>query len=98
MEYKGAKITARALTIEDDNTIQLLAYRLEDSTSMLAAQKWSEFLVAAVVDGDYPIPYVSLEATAEEARHSYAAWKNLPRSFLQHWRAELGKVETDPKE
>lgn len=96
-EYNGAKISARALTIADDNEIDLLCFRLGDDTSLYNAQKWAEFLVAAEVDGENPVPYATSKSTPEEARHSFATWSKLPRSFGKRWQAELRDADTDPK-
>ena len=95
--HNGATISARPLTIGDDNEIDLLSFRLNDETDLYNAQKWAEFMVGAVVEGDYPLPYVNSKSATEEARHSYAAWQNLPRGFMQKWKAELRKADSDPK-
>lgn len=95
--FKGATISARALTIGDDNEIDLLCFRLGDDTSMYNAQKWAEFVVGGVVDGENPVPFVTAKDTSEEAQHSYAAWEKLPRDFVQKWKAELRKADGDPK-
>ncbi len=96
-EYKGAKITARLLTIGDDNEIDLLCFRLGDDTSMYNAQKWAEYLVAAEVDGENPVPFASSKSAPDEARHSFAAWSKLPRSFGKQWAREMQATEADPK-
>lgn len=96
-EYKEAKITARPLTIADDNEIDLLCFRLGDDTSMYNAQKWAEYLVAAEVDGENPVPFASSKSTPEEARLSFAAWSKLPRSFAKQWAREMQVAEAAPK-
>lgn len=94
--FKGATFSARSLTIADDNEIDLLCFRLGDDTNMYNAQKWAEFVVAAQVEGENPVPYVTSGSTPEEARYSFKAWVSLPRSFMQSWRAELRSAEGSP--
>lgn len=94
--FKAATISARALTIADDNEIDLLCFRLGDDTNMYNAQKWAEFVVAAQVDGNNPVPFASSKSTPEEARYSFRAWVSLPRSFMQSWRSELRSAEGSP--
>ena len=97
-EYKGAKITARPLTIADDNEIDLLCFRLGDDTSMYNAQKWAEYIVASSVEsGENPVPFVSSRDTQIEALASYAIWAKLPRSFIQAWKSEMQRAEAAPK-
>lgn len=96
-EYKGAKISARPLTIGDDNEIDLLCFRLNDETDLYNAQKWAEFVVGAVVDGENPVPFVTSKSATEEARHSFAVWEQLPRPVIQKWKAELRKADGGPK-
>lgn len=96
-EYKGAKISAQALTIGQDEDISNIASLVRtDANGFILVKhiRFAEFIVGAQIEGDPPIPIVSVDDSASAVQASYAAWRNLPRTFNTLWRAELERAET----
>lgn len=99
-KFKGATITARALSISDDDAateIGMMARPTPDSPLQVRHMTFSEFQVAAEITGDWPIPRVSAQDSAETVQAAYAAWRALPRTFPQQWVRELNEVEAAAK-
>jgi hypothetical protein len=96
-EYEGAKISARTLTIGDDETIAVLQGRLTIGTRLYSAVQYFEFVLGAQIDGDSPVPLVTEASSEAEVMAGLEAWKALPRRFLNQWRAEIARMESAGK-
>ncbi len=98
--YKGATITARPLSIADDDAateIGMMARPTPDSPLQVRHMTFSEFQIAAEIKGDWPIPHVTASDDVAAVRVAYEAWRTLPRSFPQQWVKELNEAESAAK-
>lgn len=94
--YDGSTISARPLTIADDDAateIGMMARPTPDSPLQVRHMTFGEFMVAAQIDGDWPIPHVNEKDDVGKVQAAYAAWRQLPRSFPRQWIRELDAVE-----
>lgn len=97
-EYGGAVITARELSIEDDDNIARLINKLPDGAIVNSGTPFMEFMVGAEIKGDSPVSRIDADSTPEEVAAAYAAWRKLPRSFLKRWKQEVANADTlNPK-
>lgn len=92
--FQGATISARELTIGDDDDIQRLISQLPPGAIINSGTPFLEFMVGAVIEGDSPLPMVTPTSKASEIADAYEAWKRLPRSFMRLWRQEVENVDT----
>lgn len=95
-KYNGCTISARALTIADDDAateIGMMARPTPESPYQVRHQTFAEFQVAAQIDGEWPIPHVTEKDDAATVQAAYAAWRDLPRTFPRLWVKELDAVE-----
>lgn len=96
-EYNGAKITARELTIADDDALvgfyEPVAVN-HPQASVLSVNRFAEFMQAAQIEGEPPIPMVTARSEAEVIGAAYEAWLKLPRWFAVSWRGELNDAES----
>jgi hypothetical protein len=96
--YLDATISARELTIGGEEDSYALARLLAGDSDVLVKQaRFAEYQYAAQVDGDEPVPRVTVEDGEAAARAAYAAWRKLPASFQDCWLAEVGKTEKAAK-
>lgn len=98
-EYQGATISARELSIEEDDQIVRLTSKLPDGAIVNSGTPFMEFMVGAVIEkGNSPVPIISADSTPEEVAEAYAAWRKLPRRFLKLWKQEVANADSpDPK-
>lgn len=97
-EHGGATIRARELTIADDDRIGDLMARLDEhSGSQVTRYRFAEFMLAADIDGEPPLPLVDEHSTDAAIAGSFTAWGKLPRKFGQRWQQELNTEDADPK-
>lgn len=92
-----ATITARALTIGDEEVMARLQSKLPGETLMMTLEPFAEFMVAASIEGEPPLPMVTAVSPDSEVQASYVAWGGLPRAFKRQWVKELREVEAPPK-
>lgn len=95
-EYNGCKITARELTIADDDAIVVFydpVAATHPQASVLSVNRFGEFMLAAVIDGEPPIPMVTPQSAPQDIGAAFEAWQKLPRRFAQQWRIELGSAD-----
>ncbi len=93
-KWNDSTITARGdLTIGDEDRIGGIMGKLPDDTQAVRAYNFGEFMVAANVEGESPVPLVSEDDDAETVNASYEVWRKLPRRFGQQWRLELQAAE-----
>lgn len=98
--HKGAIISARELSIGDDETISNLAALVKTDLQgfiLVKHVRFAEYMIGhEVVSGDEPIPVVAENSPATDVQASYEAWRKLPRTFGTQWKAELERVENRP--
>lgn len=95
-KYNGATITARPLSIGDDEAatqIAMLVRPTPESPLLVRHVSFGEFQVAAEIDGEWPIPHISERDSLDTVQAAYAAWRKLPRTFPQQWIRELDAAE-----
>lgn len=95
-EYNGCKISARELTIADDDAITGFFDPISSShptASVLSVIRFGEFMLGAVIDGDPPLPMVTPQTPASEIGEAYRAWLALPRRFAVNWRKEVNSED-----
>lgn len=94
--FNGATISARALTIADDDAIiqfwQPVGAAYPNATTR-SVNRFGEFMLGASIEGEPPLPMVAPDSPADSIAASYAAWQKLPRSFAQRWDRELDAAE-----
>lgn len=94
-EWKGATISARPLTIADEEDIGLLMEKLKDAGAAGGRYRFAEFMIGAIVGtGTPPVPMVNVRSDPDAIRASYETWRTLPRAFGQKWGALMQEVET----
>lgn len=100
-KFCDATISARPLTIADDDDVSVIAAALSDKPGSLFVKhvRFAEFMVAAEFIGKdgqpgiSPIPHVTENDDAQAIRAAYEAWRTLPRRFADEWRNELERAE-----
>lgn len=95
-EYNGATISAHAITIGEEEDASIIGGNvLTDPNGYVLVKhiRFGEYMVAHESDGAEPVPLVTASSTPAEVQASYAAWRNLPRTFAVQWRAELTAAE-----
>lgn len=98
--FRGAAISARALSIADDDAateLGMMARPTPDSPLQVRHLTFGEFMVAAEIDGDWSLPRVTAQSSAADVQAAYAAWRKLPRTFPQQWVRELNEAESAAK-
>lgn len=98
MSFQWAKstVSARALTIGDDEDVSNLASLVRSDPNgyiLVKHVRFAEFEIGAVIEGEWPIPRVTPENSGEEVQQAYAAWRALPRAFAGLWQKELASAE-----
>jgi hypothetical protein len=91
-EFKGATITARELTIAEDDQINRLfavVAKIEPGATASGAQAFCEFQIAAEIEGDFFIPRVTHQDEQETIAEAWRAWRKAPRRLLTLWEREL---------
>lgn len=99
-QFNGSTISARVLTIGDDEEIgNLAALALGDGsgTILIKYYRFAEFMYGADITGDWPIPRVTSDSKFEDVSASYEAWRNLPRAFGARWREEIARADNAGK-
>lgn len=97
-QWKGATISANDdLTISDENRISALANKLGEEIEFIQRYRWAEFMIAAEVTGDEPLPMVTEYDEPEAVQASFEAWGKMKRRFGTLWAIELNAAETDEK-
>lgn len=97
-EFGGATISARELSIEDDDQIARITNKLPDGAIVKSGTPFMEFMVGAQVTGEFPVPFISADSTEDAIAVAYAAWRKLPRSFQNRWKQEVARADSpDPK-
>lgn len=96
-QYNGATITARELTIADDDAIgSVILSAIAEAypqARMGTVTGFGTFVFGAVIDGEPPFPMVTANSTPTDIVAAYAAWLKLPRSFARNWREALDEAE-----
>lgn len=98
--FRGATIAARLLTIADDDDatqIGMMARPTPESPLQVRHMTFSEFQVAAQIEGEWPIPRVTADDDVAAVKAAYEAWRALPRTFPRQWVNELNAVESAAK-
>lgn len=98
-EYNGASITARELTIADDDAITAFFQPIAATfpqASTLSVVRFGEFMLAAQIEGEPPLSMVKPTDEPALVSAAYAAWLKLPRRFALLWRGEV-QEESAPK-
>lgn len=97
--FKGATISARELTIGDEeDSYALLEAAFPEGKRVVRVHTFILFLLAADIEGDFPVPMLGANAKPEAYAEAYAEWRKLPRSFPALWEKELAAAEGLPKE
>lgn len=100
-KFRGATISARPLSIADDDEVNLIAAAFTDGDGRIFVKhvRFAEFQVAGGFTGEpgqpavSPIPHVTSKDDPAKIRESYEAWRALPRRFADEWRKELARSE-----
>lgn len=88
----------RDLTVDDDERIYDLMGRLDERDgSARKRYTFAEFMIAAQIDGEPPLPLVDEQSADEDIAASWQAWGKLPRGFLRQWRVLSSEDSADPK-
>lgn len=98
-KWGEATISAKELTIGDEEDIGVLMLRLgEDTKTVSSRYGFAEFMFAAEIEGgEPPLPMVTPEDSDADIQAAFTKWRNLPRRFVRQWRETLQAVETSPK-
>jgi hypothetical protein len=96
-EYQGATITARPLTIGDEEDCQAFLDYFPEGKQTMRVLWFLQFVLAADIQGEFPVPIPSASAPAQEFLDAYARYRKLPRTFPEQWTKELAAVEGHPK-
>lgn len=97
-KWGEAEISARELSIEDDDQIARMVGKLPSGAIVNSGTPFMEFMVGAQVTGEFPVPTISADSPLEEVADAYAAWRKLPRRFLKLWKQEVENADSpDPK-
>lgn len=98
-QWGDATVGVRELSIADEDEITALMLRLgSDSDNASGKYGWAEFNVAAEVTGELPFALVTRHDSAKDIQAAWAAWRAMPRRFVQRWRGILNSGDdADPK-
>jgi hypothetical protein len=94
-EWNGATISAKAMTIGDEEKLGTLVGKLTGTPS--GRYRFAEFQAAALIDGDSPVRLLREDDPAELCQAAYEEWRKLPRKFLALWTETLNGVENATK-
>lgn len=99
-EFKGATISARELTIEDEDRITALMLMLpSDESSATVRYRFAEFMVGAQIEGAFDLPIITIATPKPDILAAFQQWRKLPRRIVREWQAEVVAAETPgPKE
>lgn len=96
-QFHNATIAARSLTIgeDEDATALALLVRADVSAPLLIKHvRFAEFMYAAEITGEWPLPRVTKDSPSADILACYAAWRGLPRTFAVRWQQELDSAES----
>lgn len=88
--YNTSTITARELTINEDDAVLRLRGMPPTDAIVSSWNSFCEFQVAAEVVGDWPAAHVTYISTPEQIAASYQVWIKLPLRFKKTWDREYG--------
>lgn len=102
--WNGATVGVRELTIADDLRVTALARRAmggelnQDDPEFVLVYGFAEFMIAADIKGDAPLPLVDEVSTDGEIADALDAWRNLPRKFGRKWlmASNAANADDDP--
>lgn len=97
-KFEGTTITARKLSIGDNDDIGDVFMKLPESRRINRMFRFIEFAFAfEAKGGKFPVPKLTAASSAEDVEAAYQAYRQLPRGFMAQWLEELQAVEGDPK-
>lgn len=96
-EINGITVSARRLSIRDNDNIGDLLMKLPDGQRNNRMFRFLEFAIAHTTEGGSIIPPLHAHSTLAEIEAAYDVYGELPRTFQSQWQEELQAVEGDPK-